>query len=93
MIHRSHWYLQSLDVLEKCLAKISPDASRKTIYQTVREAYPFITRQYWPYKKWLEAREYMLRLKFPKLFKKPKKSRRGIVVGEPTLFDSVEAAA
>ena len=65
---KSYWFDAASGVIAEVVRKLPKDADKRTILLAVDSAYPFGSRDRWPYKKWLEARTFCLGRIYPKLF-------------------------
>lgn len=60
----SFWQREARKVVQRVMAELAPNATRKDAERALREAYPFGEREYWPYRVWLREQGAALAARF-----------------------------
>jgi len=66
----SPWRVRSREIIRNVVESMSPTVDTKTLRRALREAYPFGTREFHPYKIWLDEIRKELAIRYPRLCRK-----------------------
>lgn len=66
-----NWSEKSRETIARVHGQLAEDTPFKDRRQAIRDAYPFGTREYWPYKAWCKAQRVYLNKYDPKVPRPP----------------------